>query len=69
MGFGEGKLEKKTAAVTRTIGSRAQQCGGRSVRYRDTGGERRQVWGFAITLGYSRRMWAQAALDQKPARH
>ena len=34
-----------------------------------TGGERRQVWGFAITLGYSRRMWAQAALDQKPARH
>jgi transposase len=30
--------------------------------YLDTCG---QVWGFAITLGYSRRMWAQAALDQK----
>ena len=28
-------------------------------------GEKRQVWGFAITLGYSRRRWAQAALDQK----
>ena len=23
------------------------------------------MWGFTITLGYSRRMWAQAALDQK----
>ena len=33
--------------------------------YLETGGEQRQVWGFAITLGYSRRMWAQAALDQK----
>ena len=31
----------------------------------DTGGDQRQVWGFVITLGYSRRMWAQAALDQK----
>ena len=29
--------------------------------YLETGGEQRQVWG----LGYSRRMWAQAALDQK----
>jgi transposase len=28
-------------------------------------GEWRRIWGFAITLGYSRRMWAQAALDQK----
>src|SRR5258707_6949730 len=33
--------------------------------YLNTDGEKRQVWGFAITLGYSRRMWAQAALDQK----
>lgn len=24
-----------------------------------------RIWGFAITLCYSRRMWAQAALDQK----
>jgi len=28
-------------------------------------GNRRRIWGFAITLGYSRRMWAEAALDQK----
>jgi transposase len=33
--------------------------------YLETGGEQRQVWGFTITLGYSRRMWSQAALDQK----
>ena len=33
--------------------------------YLETGGERCRVWGFTITLGYSRRMWAQAALDQK----
>ena len=24
-----------------------------------------QIWGFTIALGYSRRLWAQAALDQK----
>ena len=33
--------------------------------YLEAGGEQRQVWGFTITLGYSRRMWSQAALDQK----
>ena len=33
--------------------------------YLETGSTRRQVWGFTITLGYSRRMWAQAAVDQK----
>ena len=33
--------------------------------YLETGGEQYRVWGFAITLGYSRRMWSQAALDQK----
>lgn len=33
--------------------------------YLETGGEQCRVWGFTITLGYSRRMWAQAALDQK----
>jgi len=33
--------------------------------YLDTGGEQRQVWGFVITLSYSRRMWVEAALDQK----
>src|SRR5271157_5548409 len=29
--------------------------------YLETDGEKRQVWGFAITLGYSRRIWAEAA--------
>jgi transposase len=24
-----------------------------------------KIWGFTITMGYSRRMWAEAALDQK----
>jgi transposase len=26
---------------------------------------RRRVWGFTMTMGYSRRMWAEAAMDQK----
>ena len=33
--------------------------------YLDDGAQQHRVWGFAITLGYSRRMWAQAAVDQK----
>jgi transposase len=33
--------------------------------YLETDGEQCRVWGFTITLGYSRRMWSQAALDQK----
>jgi transposase len=36
--------------------------------YLDTGGEQRQVWGFAITLGYSRRMdhaGAPGAVDDR----
>ena len=33
--------------------------------YLDIDGGAHRIWGFAITLGYSRRMWAQAALDQK----
>ena len=33
--------------------------------YLDVDGRSHQVWGFTITLGYSRRLWAQAALDQK----
>jgi len=32
--------------------------------YLETGGQPIRVWGFVITLGYSRRIWAQAALDQ-----
>ncbi len=31
----------------------------------ETDGNRHRIWGFAITLGYSRRMWAEAVLDQK----
>ena len=31
----------------------------------ETGAQARNIWGFVITLSYSRRMWAQAALDQK----
>ena len=26
--------------------------------YLDTGGQECRIWGFTITLGYSRRMWA-----------
>jgi len=33
--------------------------------YLDADGAAHRVWGFAITLGYSRRMWAQAALGQR----
>jgi transposase len=33
--------------------------------YLEIDGRSHQVWGFTITLGYSRRLWAQAALDQK----
>jgi transposase len=33
--------------------------------YLDIDDQSHRLWGFVITLGYSRRMWAQAALDQK----
>ena len=33
--------------------------------YLELDGTPHRLWGFAITLGYSRRMWAQAALDQR----
>ena len=33
--------------------------------YLEMEGAPRRIWGFTITLGYSRRMWAQAALDQR----
>jgi transposase len=33
--------------------------------YLEVDGQQRKVWGFTITLGYSRRLWAAAALDQK----
>lgn len=31
----------------------------------ETGGVERKLWGFTLTLGYSRMMMAEAALDQK----
>jgi transposase len=31
----------------------------------EAGGKQHRIWGFAITLGYSRRLWSEAALDQK----
>ena len=33
--------------------------------YLDIDSRAHQIWGFTIALGYSRRLWAQAALDQK----
>lgn len=33
--------------------------------YLESQGQLRKLWGFTITLGYSRRMWAEGALDQK----
>lgn len=33
--------------------------------YLEIDGQQCRVWGFTITLGYSRRMWAQAATDQR----
>ncbi len=33
--------------------------------YLEVDGGAHRMWGFTITLGYSRRMWAQAALDQQ----
>jgi hypothetical protein len=33
--------------------------------YVDLDGVPRKIWGFTITLSYSRRMWAEAALDQR----
>jgi transposase len=33
--------------------------------YLDVDGRSHRIWGFTITLGYSRRMRAQTALDQK----
>jgi transposase len=45
-------------------GHQAQVDGGH-LAYLEGEGQPRKVWGFTITLGYSRRMWAEAALDQK----
>jgi transposase len=62
---------QRTAAQTTAVrrfetppGKQAQVDWGH-LGYLDQGGQTHRLWGFAITLGYSRRLWAQAALDQK----
>ena len=57
----------KAAAVRRfetPPGKQAQVDWGH-LGYLETKAGSRQIWGFSITLGYSRRMWAEAALDQR----
>lgn len=57
----------KVAAVRRfetPPGKQAQVDWGH-LGYLETEGVAQRIWGFTITLGYSRRMWAEAALDQK----
>lgn len=55
------------AAVVRRFetppGKQAQADWGH-LGYLDAGGESHRIWGFTLTLGYSRRLWTQAALDQ-----
>ena len=61
------RLAGSVAAVRRfetPPGKQAQVDWGH-LGYLEIDGEGHQIWGFAITLGYSRRMWAQAALDQR----
>lgn len=65
-------LQPQRAAATATAVRRFETPPGKQAQvdwghlgYLENGGERCQVWGFTITLGYSRRLWAQAALDQK----
>jgi transposase len=62
-GLPHGAVDRRSP-VRNAPGKQAQVDWGH-LGYLDAGGEHRQVWGFAITLDYSRRMWAQAALDQK----
>lgn len=33
--------------------------------YLEADGKSQRIWGFTMTLGYSRQLWAQAALDQR----
>lgn len=78
LGYGGGKTilkewlqprrEAATAGATRRFetppGKQAQADWGH-LGYLEAGGVPRKVWGLAITLGYSRRLWSQASLDQK----
>jgi transposase len=61
------RASAKTVAVRRfetPPGKQAQVDWGH-LGYLETESGPRKIWGFAITMGYSRRMWASAALDQK----
>jgi transposase len=61
------RASAKTVAVRRfetPPGKQAQVDWGH-LGYLETDSGSRKIWGFAITMGYSRRMWASAALDQK----
>jgi len=61
------RAEAQTVAVRRfetPPGKQAQVDWGH-LGYLETDSGLRKIWGFAITMGYSRRMWASAALDQK----
>ena len=59
--------EAKSVAVRRfetPPGKQAQVDWGH-LGYLDTDRGAQKIWGFTITMGYSRRMWVSAALDQK----
>jgi transposase len=65
-------LQPQRAAGSATAVRRFETPPGRQAQvdwghlgYLDTKTGQRMVWGFAITMGYSRRLWAEAALDQK----
>lgn len=61
------RKEAKTVAVRRfetPPGKQAQVDWGH-LGYLETDRGSQKIWGFTITMGYSRRLWASAALDQK----
>jgi transposase len=65
-------LQPQRAAGSATAVRRFETPPGRQAQvdwghlgYLDTEKGQRMIWGFAITMGYSRRLWAEAALDQK----
>jgi transposase len=55
------------AAVRRfeTLPGRQDQVDSGHLGYLKSSGQQRQLFGFTIALGYSRRMWPEAALDRK----
>jgi hypothetical protein len=51
------RLERRRA-------SRRKWTGGH-LAYLEVDGRPRKIWGFTTTLGYGRRTWAAASLDQR----